>query len=350
MRVSSRWISLVALCCVAMLAACGGGLGYFLSAGEAQNPALARLAAKSSATRYVMRVVTRLSDADGDGFPTRLCGAGCDCDDGNPAVFPGATDIAGNGIDEDCDGADSTVAQEEVYADLFRKGTPKPPKPAGHVTDKRSLLPKGPKDTKAAPTPPKKGPKPLLTLSRPGHPNVLLITIDTLRADHLGIYGFHRPTSPRIDAWAKTAVVFDQARSTGPSTRFSVPPMLIGKYFTEISRSRYEWPRIGDEETLLAERFKAAGFTTAAFHSIRYFRPKYNLNQGFDHYSIECLRKRGPPLKMISSDFITDEVLAYADKKLEKKPKKKPKKKSKKKPKKKLKKDNSKQKAKTGSE
>ena len=56
---------------------------------------------------------------------------------------------------------------------------------------------------------PRKAPAPSPTPAAEPRTNVLLITIDTLRADHLGAYGYRRPTSPRLDAFAKRAVVFD---------------------------------------------------------------------------------------------------------------------------------------------
>ena len=64
----------------------------------------------------------------------------------------------------------------------------------------------------------------------------MLITVDTLRADHLGLYGYPHGTSPRIDEWARGAAVFEQARAAGPATRFSIPAMLTGKHFTEVRR------------------------------------------------------------------------------------------------------------------
>jgi len=56
-------------------------------------------------------VTTEILDADGDGYTTDGTGLGLDCDDGNPAINPGATEILNNGIDEDCDGSDSVTTQ-----------------------------------------------------------------------------------------------------------------------------------------------------------------------------------------------------------------------------------------------
>jgi choline-sulfatase len=268
---------------VALATAAGvAAIAWFTAAApQARGEALAAIDESSEITRRLAHTVARRLDADGDGHPRWLCGPSCDCDDADPAVHPLADDVADNAVDEDCDGEDRSGAE---LAALTAELTP--PAPRAPVV-----------------APPAR--------TRP--PNILLIVVDTLRADHLGTYGYSRATSPNIDEWAKTAVVFEQARATGPSTRFSVPPLMIGKYFTEIDRDKYEWPTISKQETLLLERLDPLGYTSGAFHSIRYLRPYYRLNQGFDHYSDKSLDVRGPPLNMTSSDFITDEALAWVD-------------------------------------
>lgn len=228
--------------------------------------------------RALLRPVVAVSDRDGDGAATWLCGDGCDCDDGDATRSPGAPEVVDDGVDQDCDGEDLVAAEADAIAALFDAPAPQVARPA-----------------------------------KARRPDILLITIDTLRADHLGVYGYPRDTSPKIDAWAKTAVVFEQARSAGPSTRFSVPPMMTGKHFTEITRSTGEWPVIQGSETLFAERFAALGYASAAFHSVRYFRPYFGLDQGFEHWSCDCLDVRGPPLYMTCSDFLTDEALGWLD-------------------------------------
>ena len=60
--------------------------------------------------------------------------------------------------------------------------------------------------------------------------NVIVITMDTLRADYLGCYGFQRPTSPRIDAFAKDAVIFEQAVCQSPETLPSHTSIFTGMY------------------------------------------------------------------------------------------------------------------------
>jgi len=66
--------------------------------------------------------------------------------------------------------------------------------------------------------------------------DVLLITVDALRADHVGAYGYSRPTTPRIDALAARATRFEVAYAQAPHTSFSVASMLTGKYFPTLAR------------------------------------------------------------------------------------------------------------------
>src|SRR5690606_18319905 len=152
-----------------------------------------------------------------------------------------------------------------------------------------------------------------LDLSREGPPNVLFVIIDTLRADHLGCYGYTRDTSPHIDALCERAVVFEQARATGPQTRFSVPAMTTGKHFTRIKRTAGKWPKVDADEKVLAEHFEEAGYFTAAFHSIFYFRDIYGMAQGFDHHDASVVSERHPVQDTPTSDLVTDKVLAFLD-------------------------------------
>jgi arylsulfatase len=94
-------------------------------------------------------------------------------------------------------------------------------------------------------------------------PNVLLITIDTLRADHLGAYGYKRPTSPNIDALAREGVLFERAYTYWPKTRASFIVMLTGRHpslngYTQRNRVLFDF------NPTLAGVLKEAGFATAA--------------------------------------------------------------------------------------
>ena len=119
--------------------------------------------------------------------------------------------------------------------------------------------------------------------SKEGRPNVLLITIDTLRADHLTCYGYDRPTSPRIDAFADEALLFEQVCCQSSQTLPSHASILIGtnpRTHKVISHESF-----ADEDlTTLAEMLKRRGYRTGAFISSHALDSKYGLHQGFDKY------------------------------------------------------------------
>jgi arylsulfatase A-like enzyme len=114
-------------------------------------------------------------------------------------------------------------------------------------------------------------------------PNVLLISIDTLRADHLGVYDYHRPTSPHIDRLAAAGVVFENHIS---STSWTLPAHAA--LFSSLPDSVHgctDTDRVlAGEITTLAERFRNAGYETAGFFAGPYLHPAFGLGQGFQHY------------------------------------------------------------------
>ncbi|MGB0591330.1 MAG: sulfatase-like hydrolase/transferase [Myxococcota bacterium] len=259
--------------------------------------AAARLGEDAASGRWLVAAARDALDADGDGFPAGLCAGDCDCNDADPTVHPGAAEIAANGYDEDCDGEDLTREATAVFAQLMAAGTV-PPAP------KVVLEEAAPEDS-----PEEVGEEDF----RSRAPNIVFVTIDTLRADHLGFYGYNKPTSPNLDRWAERCAVFDQARATGSQTRFSVPPMIIGKYFTEIARTDGKWPTILNEETTIAERLREGGYHTAAFHSIGYLAPRFGFAQGFAHYDASVLVERPRSRFKSTSDYVTDHALEYVD-------------------------------------
>jgi arylsulfatase A-like enzyme len=113
--------------------------------------------------------------------------------------------------------------------------------------------------------------------------NVLLITIDTLRADHLGTYGYARATSPRIDAWAKSGAVFDQAYTYWPKTRGSFVALLTGRRASQTGYGKSHPMLLGFNPTL-ASLLKAAGYTTSASVDNPNVARSLGYGQGFDVY------------------------------------------------------------------
>lgn len=121
----------------------------------------------------------------------------------------------------------------------------------------------------------------------PEGPSMLLVTLDTTRLDHLGIGGYHRPTSPNIDALAREGVWFPNAVSCSADTTTCHATMLTSlQPFCHETRNAGHYLR--PEFTSLAEMFDQAGYHTAAFTSAFTLVPELTwLDQGFHEY-IPC--------------------------------------------------------------
>src|SRR5581483_4072145 len=117
----------------------------------------------------------------------------------------------------------------------------------------------------------------------PGAPNVLLVVLDTVRADHLGLHGYPRATTPRLDERARRGVRFDQARATTPYTLGTHASLFTGRWMSETS-ARVDTPLDGAHLTL-AEHLRDRGYATAGFTgNIFYGSARYGLDRGFLHY------------------------------------------------------------------
>ena len=125
------------------------------------------------------------------------------------------------------------------------------------------------------------------------HPNIILISVDTLRADRLSVYGNPRLTSPSIDAWARRfAVIFENAVAQAPWTLPSHGSMLTGLGALRHGVN-HPFRAAPDELTTLAERLRAEGYTTAAITGGGWLHPGYGLAQGYDRYRYGADAGRG---------------------------------------------------------
>ena len=112
---------------------------------------------------------------------------------------------------------------------------------------------------------------------------MLLITIDTLRPDHMSLYGYQRPTTPRIDAFARGATVFEQAFTFWPKTRGSFVMMLTGRRPSQNGYSKAH-PVLLDFNPTIASVLKAAGYKTAASVDNPNVAKHLGYAKGFDSY------------------------------------------------------------------
>jgi len=212
------------------------------------------------------------SDWDGDGVSS-FYGEG-DCAAHDPQVYPGARDVPGNGLDEDCSGADA----------------PRPkPKPKPKLSEAQWLAQRRIDDL-----------------------GVVLISVDTLRHD-LGYTGYERPISPNIDALAERSAVFENAYALASYTGKSLGPMLIGRYPSETHRGWWHFNRFDERETFVQERLQRAGVRTVGIQGHWYFTPEYGLGRGFDVLDTSATpRKRvieGD--RTVNSDALTDAAIQH---------------------------------------
>ena len=223
--------------------------------GTAQVPAARLVVANDTiSARVLLSALQVASDFDGDGSP--LLPAFDDCGPFDPDIGPLASETSGDDIDANCDG--------EVDA----------PDPSTFRWDARgeAAIPKG-------------------------KPDLVLITIDSWRADTTGFSGVPGVDSvmPHLDAFAADAVVFQNAWSQDSGTGPSLWSLTAGKtpFQTKIDSSGRFPPSFLPQERTLAERLKDVGYHTNALLCGYVFATKHwNLNRGFDVYKEVCGRKK----------------------------------------------------------
>ena len=140
--------------------------------------------------------------------------------------------------------------------------------------------------------------------SRTPSASVVLIVVDTLRPDHLVTYGYARPTSPSLDEWAATGVVFENAYSSSPWTLPAFGTLFTGHYPTRhgagVLRAAGEqvaseaqpgpgggtnrFSRLDSSLATLGEVLRDCGYATAAFVSNPFLHPRFGIDRGFDDY------------------------------------------------------------------
>lgn len=153
----------------------------------------------------------------------------------------------------------------------------------------------------------------------PEGPDIVVIVLDTVRADRMGLYGYDRATTPRIDAWAAGARVYDRMQSDGAWTLPSHASLFTGK--PVIAHGADGTPLGSDLAAPLAERsetvarsLRDAGYRTAGIAANRGFLHRmWGLSQGFDLWLCEQLRLDANQLPYISGDRITAMAMALLE-------------------------------------
>jgi len=142
-------------------------------------------------------------------------------------------------------------------------------------------------------------------------PDLLFITVDTLRADHLGFHGYPLPTSPRLDRFASESVVFENADAQSSWTLASLASLMTSRWVGELGIRDFR-SHLPNSVTTFAEILKETGYETAAVGSHLVFLAKYGLRQGISDFDDELvLRDFGRSHRAISSKQVSDKGIAW---------------------------------------
>ena len=123
----------------------------------------------------------------------------------------------------------------------------------------------------------------IATLAERDDLNVIFIVADTLRADHLGSYGYERPTSPHLDRMAETGIRFANVEAQSSWTKTSMASIWTGLYPQRNGIHRYP-DGIPEQAVMPAEIFRDAGYSTAGIYRNSWVGPNFGFGQGFHLY------------------------------------------------------------------
>ncbi len=150
-----------------------------------------------------------------------------------------------------------------------------------------------------------------------GNDNLLIISVDTLRADRLGTYGYRQNQTPHIDRWADEGVLFERAYAEVPLTLPSHSTLFTATlpFFHGVrDNAGFSLP---EEAVTLAEILQPAGYETAAFISSYVLDSRFGLDQGFEHYDDEVGSERAALLSAASlrrdAATTTDRFLSWLE-------------------------------------
>ena len=143
-------------------------------------------------------------------------------------------------------------------------------------------------------------------------PNILFLTIDTLRTDHLGYDGYDKPTSPNIDAWAETAMIFDNAQASASWTLPGFASALTGTYCSTHRCWGFGNP-LDPSFNTVTEILLAAGYDTACVTSHIFLATRFGLQQGFVHFDDSFAHPSVDPKDSITSEMVSDKGIDFLE-------------------------------------
>jgi len=218
----------------------------------------------------VIETMRAMTDRDKDGYSGLL---GADCNDADKRIHPGAFDVPGNGVDENCSGEDASEDASPLLASL----------------------PPSSKDV-AAPL------------------SVVLVHLDALRPDHLGFAGYTRPTSPNLDRFRASATWFNRAYTPSPSTRFAMASLFTGLAADRIPHQQREvdissLPSV----TTVAERLEPLRYDRVGFTISHAFANFHGMGRGFRVWTTPWPVEQGDEVHGHDATLTTDAALTYLD-------------------------------------
>lgn len=274
---------------------------YAFVAMDANQNVKAMLWNRSVIARRTYELPRWLVDRDGDGF-SPVFGGG-DPDDTNASVHPLAPEVAGNGVDDNGIGGDLSI---EAAASRPRVPTPGEFVPASDVPiafepRKRPDYAVDVASAEAAGAPVEPAVEPAAK-----KPNVILITIDCLRADHTTMAGYRRDITPNIARYAKDGLICDYAMATGTNTGHSFSSMLRSSFMEGI---------FDRNVPTLTQLLEGAGYHTSFINARRlddwltpkrWHRYRPTMIGDFDVLHLDGEREW-------TADQLTDQTIAYLD-------------------------------------
>jgi choline-sulfatase len=245
------------------------------------SPAFAAADEHALGLRALVGVARRATDRDGDGFSARFGGG--DCDDSRADVYPGAEDIPGDGIDQNCEGGDAKVVAAAPAA-----AAPPPEAPPAHVEPAAGAF----------------------------AGNILIVTIDAFRGDRLGVAGYGRPAghslTPTLDALARRGAYFRRVWSQAPNTPRSFPSILTGRYPTDIAWDKpgVNYPNVLPSNHTFFEGLRSVGLEPIGIFSHFYFTSDRGISRGFAEWSDDGALSIAESNKDSASPRIVPRVIA----------------------------------------
>jgi len=151
-------------------------------------------------------------------------------------------------------------------------------------------------------------------LYRGSPPNILFVSVDTLRADHMGVHGYERNTTPEVDAWAEGATVFDNAQASASWTLPGLASVLTSLYTSSHNCWTFN-SRLDPAYVTLPEILTGAGYDTMCVTSHVFLARRYGLQQGFVHFDDEFAHPEEDPTQVVTSEMVSDKGIRFLEQK-----------------------------------